>query len=56
MRVVHQDRQQDAGDDGASSAVTTVAGEILQEAAVHIGAALGETLGGEGGAGAPQGE
>ncbi|XP_037337986.2 protein prune homolog 2-like isoform X3 [Pungitius pungitius] len=45
LRVVHQDRQQDAGDDGASSAVTTVAGEILQEAAEHIGAALGETLG-----------
>ncbi|KAM8887356.1 uncharacterized protein AB9W97_013976 isoform 2-T3 [Spinachia spinachia] len=45
LRVVHQDRQQDAGDDGASSAVTTVAGEILQEAAEHIGAALGEALG-----------
>ncbi|XP_068559392.1 serine-rich adhesin for platelets-like isoform X3 [Cebidichthys violaceus] len=45
LRVVHQDRQQDAGDDGASSAVTTVTGEILQEAAEHIGAALGETLG-----------
>ncbi|XP_077942696.1 uncharacterized protein LOC120830992 isoform X5 [Gasterosteus aculeatus] len=45
LRVVHQDRQQDAGDDGASSAVTTVAGEILQEAAEHIGAALRETLG-----------
>ncbi|XP_068461126.1 uncharacterized protein [Clinocottus analis] len=45
LRVVHQDRQQDAGDDGASSAVTTVAGEILQEAAEHIGAALREILG-----------
>ncbi|XP_037633603.1 protein prune homolog 2-like isoform X3 [Sebastes umbrosus] len=45
QRVVHHDGQQDAGDDGASSAVTTVAGEILQEAAEHIGAALGETLG-----------
>ncbi|XP_032372188.1 uncharacterized protein LOC116689702 isoform X3 [Etheostoma spectabile] len=45
LRVVHHDRQQDAGDDGASSVVTTVAGEILQEAAEHIGAALGETLG-----------
>ncbi|XP_031712036.1 uncharacterized protein LOC116388388 isoform X3 [Anarrhichthys ocellatus] len=45
LRVVHQDMQQDAGDDGASSAVTTVTGEILQEAAEHIGAALGETLG-----------
>ncbi|XP_059192710.1 protein prune homolog 2-like [Centropristis striata] len=56
LRVVHHDGQQDAGDDGAPSAVTTVAGEILQEAAEHIGAALGETLGGEGGAGAPQGE
>ncbi|KAF1389206.1 hypothetical protein PFLUV_G00071030 [Perca fluviatilis] len=45
LRVVHHDGQQDAGDDGASSAVTTVAGEILQEAAEHVGAALGETLG-----------
>ncbi|XP_044051453.1 uncharacterized protein LOC122875889 isoform X4 [Siniperca chuatsi] len=45
LRVVHHDGQQDAGDDGASSAVTTVAREILQEAAEHIGAAQGETLG-----------
>ncbi|XP_033475462.1 uncharacterized protein LOC117252555 isoform X2 [Epinephelus lanceolatus] len=45
LRVVHHDGQQEAADDGASSAVTTVAGEILQEAAEHIGAALGETLG-----------
>ncbi|XP_034728962.1 uncharacterized protein LOC117945526 isoform X3 [Etheostoma cragini] len=45
LQVVHHDRQQDAMDDGASSVVTTVAGEILQEAAEHIGAALGETLG-----------
>ncbi|XP_019131557.2 uncharacterized protein LOC104920348 isoform X3 [Larimichthys crocea] len=45
LRVVHHDGQQDAGDDGASSALTTVAREILQEAAEHIGAALGETLG-----------
>uniref|UniRef100_A0A671VI45 Uncharacterized protein n=1 Tax=Sparus aurata TaxID=8175 RepID=A0A671VI45_SPAAU len=44
LRVVHHDGQQDAGDDGASSAVTTVAREILQEAAEHVGAALGETL------------
>ncbi|XP_040898196.1 protein prune homolog 2-like [Toxotes jaculatrix] len=45
LRVVHHDGQQDAGDDGASSAVTTVAREILQEAAEHIRATLGETLG-----------
>ncbi|KAM8760623.1 uncharacterized protein AB9X84_008646 isoform 9-T9 [Acanthopagrus schlegelii] len=44
LRVVHHDGQQDAGDDGASSAVTTVAREILQEAAEHVGAALGEIL------------
>ena len=56
LRVVHHDGQQDAGDDGASSAVTTVAREILQEAAEHIRATLGEALGGEGGIGAPQGE
>ncbi|XP_029999307.1 uncharacterized protein LOC115425728 [Sphaeramia orbicularis] len=42
LRVVHYDGQKD---DGASSAVTTVTREILQEAAEHIGAALGETLG-----------
>ncbi|KAI3372812.1 hypothetical protein L3Q82_023275, partial [Scortum barcoo] len=45
LRVVHHDGQQDAGNDGASYAVTTVAREILQEAAEHVGAALGETLG-----------
>ncbi|KAK2837207.1 hypothetical protein Q5P01_014419 [Channa striata] len=45
LRVVHHDGQQDAGDDGASSAVTTVTREILQEAAEHIRASLGETLG-----------
>ncbi|XP_029295066.1 uncharacterized protein LOC115013169 isoform X2 [Cottoperca gobio] len=45
LRVVHHDGQQDAGDDRASSVVTRVAGEILQEAAEHVGAALGETLG-----------
>ncbi|KAF7652954.1 hypothetical protein LDENG_00089770 [Lucifuga dentata] len=45
LQVVHHDRQQDAGDDGASSTVTTVTREILQEAAEHIGAALGEALG-----------
>ncbi|XP_041643367.1 protein prune homolog 2-like [Cheilinus undulatus] len=44
LRVVHHDGQRDAQDDGASSAVTTVAREILQEAAEHVGAALGETL------------
>uniref|UniRef100_A0A4W6GBS3 Uncharacterized protein n=1 Tax=Lates calcarifer TaxID=8187 RepID=A0A4W6GBS3_LATCA len=55
LRVVHHDGQQDTGDDGASSVVMTVAREILQEAAEHIRATLGETLGGEGGAGAPPG-
>ncbi|XP_045891419.1 protein prune homolog 2-like isoform X4 [Micropterus dolomieu] len=45
QRVVHHDRQRDAGDDGASSVVTTVAREVLQEAPEHIGVALGETLG-----------
>lgn len=49
LRVVHQD----AGDDGVSSAVTTVTRELLQEAAEHVGAALGETLGGKGGTGKP---
>jgi len=44
--VVHRDGQQDGGD-GALSAVTTVAREILQEAAEHIRAALGEVLRGE---------
>lgn len=55
LQVVHHDGQRDAGDDGALSAVTTVTREILQEAAEHIRAALGEILGGEGGAGAPPG-
>ncbi|XP_062240938.1 protein prune homolog 2-like [Platichthys flesus] len=45
LRVVLRDGQQDSGDDGASFAVTTVAREIRQEAAEHIGAALGKTLG-----------
>ncbi|XP_018523923.1 protein prune homolog 2 isoform X4 [Lates calcarifer] len=45
LRVVHHDGQQDTGDDGASSVVMTVAREILQEAAEHIRATLGETLG-----------
>ncbi|XP_034547438.1 exopolyphosphatase PRUNE1 [Notolabrus celidotus] len=45
LRVVHHDGQQDAGDDGVQSAVTTVTREILQEAAEHVGAALGDTLG-----------
>lgn len=54
LRVVHLDGQRDAGDDGAaSSALTTVAREILQEATEHVGAALAEALGGEGGAGTP---
>lgn len=53
QRVVHHDGQQDAADDGPSSAVTTVTRELLQEAAEHVGAALWETLGGEGGAGSP---
>ncbi|KAM6931378.1 uncharacterized protein FYW49_003251 [Xenentodon cancila] len=45
LQVVHHDGQRDAGDDGALSVVTTVAREILQEAAEHIRAALGEVLG-----------
>lgn len=45
--MVYHDGQQDAGDDGALSAVTTVTKEILQEAAEHIRATLGEILGGE---------
>ncbi|XP_028269261.1 protein prune homolog 2-like isoform X3 [Parambassis ranga] len=45
LQVVHHDGQQDAGDDGAMSAATTVAREILQEAAEHIRATLGEILG-----------
>uniref|UniRef100_A0A3Q3CMP9 Prune homolog 2 with BCH domain n=1 Tax=Haplochromis burtoni TaxID=8153 RepID=A0A3Q3CMP9_HAPBU len=45
QRVVYHDGQQDAGDDGALSAVTTVTKEILQEAAEHIRATLGEILG-----------
>ncbi|XP_022049344.2 protein prune homolog 2-like isoform X3 [Acanthochromis polyacanthus] len=45
LQVVHHDGQQGAGDDGALSVVTTVTGEILQEAAEHIRAALGEILG-----------
>ncbi|KAM4576452.1 uncharacterized protein PAE49_006557 isoform 3-T3 [Odontesthes bonariensis] len=43
LQVVHRDGQQDGGD-GALSAVTTVAREILQEAAEHIRASLGEVL------------
>nr|XP_046242084.1 uncharacterized protein LOC124057658 [Scatophagus argus] len=45
LRVVHHDGQRDAGDDGPSSAVTTITREILQEAAEHIRATLGEALG-----------
>ncbi|XP_029019943.1 uncharacterized protein LOC114863216 isoform X3 [Betta splendens] len=45
LRVVHRNGQQDAEDDGTSSAVATVAREILQDAAEHIRASLGETLG-----------
>uniref|UniRef100_A0A8C6TW31 Uncharacterized protein n=1 Tax=Neogobius melanostomus TaxID=47308 RepID=A0A8C6TW31_9GOBI len=41
-RVVHVRGQRDAEED---EALTTVAGEILQEAAEHVGAALGEALG-----------
>lgn len=52
LQVVHHGGQREAGDDGALSTVTTVAREILQEAAEHIRAALGEVLGGEGGGGA----
>lgn len=47
QRVVYHDGQQDAGDDGVLSTVTTVTIEILQEAAEHIRATLGEILGGE---------
>ncbi|AWP07196.1 putative protein prune -like 2 isoform 4 [Scophthalmus maximus] len=45
LRVVHHDGQQDTGDDAALSAVTTVAREIRQEAAEHIRATLGKSLG-----------
>uniref|UniRef100_A0A087YKA2 Uncharacterized protein n=3 Tax=Poecilia TaxID=8080 RepID=A0A087YKA2_POEFO len=45
LRVVHQDGQQDAADDGAMSALTTVAREILQDAVEQSRAALGELLG-----------
>ncbi|XP_030592802.1 protein prune homolog 2-like [Archocentrus centrarchus] len=45
QRVVYHDGQQDAGDDGVLSTVTTVTIEILQEAAEHIRATLGEILG-----------
>ncbi|XP_029960074.1 protein prune homolog 2-like [Salarias fasciatus] len=46
LRVVHHDgQQQDTGDDGTPSAVAAVAREILQEAAEHIRATLGEILG-----------
>lgn len=47
LRVVHHDGQRDAEDDGVSSAVATVTRELLQEAAEHVGAELGESLGGE---------
>lgn len=53
--MVHHDRRQDAGDDGASTVLTTVTRELLQEAAEHIGKVLGESLGGEGSAGTPPG-
>ncbi|PWA15871.1 hypothetical protein CCH79_00008988, partial [Gambusia affinis] len=45
LRVVHQDGQRDAADDGGMSALTTVAREILQDAAEQSRAALGELLG-----------
>ncbi|XP_008416749.1 uncharacterized protein LOC103470240 isoform X1 [Poecilia reticulata] len=45
LRVVHQDGQRDAADDGAMSALTTVAREILQDAVEQSRAALGELLG-----------
>ncbi|XP_038162389.1 uncharacterized protein LOC119797393 isoform X1 [Cyprinodon tularosa] len=44
LRVVHQDGQRDAVDDGALSALTTVAREILQEAAEQSRAPLRELL------------
>ncbi|MEQ2171103.1 hypothetical protein GOODEAATRI_007315 [Goodea atripinnis] len=55
LRVVHQDGQWDAANDGALSAVTTVAREILQEAAEQDRAALGELLGGKGAKGTTPG-
>ncbi|XP_028313030.1 uncharacterized protein LOC114469592 isoform X2 [Gouania willdenowi] len=45
LRVVHDDGQRDAEDDDPVSTVTTVATEILQDAAEHIRAELGEILG-----------
>ncbi|XP_061585224.1 protein prune homolog 2-like isoform X2 [Cololabis saira] len=45
LQVVHHAGRRDAGVDGALSVVTTVAREILQEAAEHIRPALGEALG-----------
>ncbi|CAK6966446.1 uncharacterized protein LOC128364918 [Scomber scombrus] len=45
LRLVHHNGQQEPGDYGASSVVTTVTREILQEAVEHIRAALRETLG-----------
>lgn len=53
LRVVHQDGQRDAVDDGALSALTTVAREILQEAAEQSRAPLRELLRGERGKGNP---
>ncbi|XP_041854507.1 protein prune homolog 2-like isoform X4 [Melanotaenia boesemani] len=44
LQVVHHDKLQDAENGGALSAVTTVTREILQEAAEHIRAALGDVL------------
>ncbi|CAL8249342.1 unnamed protein product [Merluccius merluccius] len=47
VRTVHRRGQRDAGleEEEASSAATTVAREILQEAAAHVRGALGEALG-----------
>ncbi|KAM4578137.1 uncharacterized protein V3H82_007645 isoform 1-T1 [Fundulus diaphanus] len=44
LRVVHQDGQRDAADDGALSTLTTVAREILQEAPEQSRASLEELL------------
>ena len=46
LRVVHRRGQRDA-EEGASSAATLVAREILQEAAERAAGPLGEVLGGE---------
>lgn len=59
LRVLHQggERRDAEEDDGggaaAGSAVATIARELLQEAAEHVGALLAESLEGEASAGEP---